>query len=138
MALQFDHGVIHNGHTNHYSFKMKGKEYVLQPMSPSQVIADKQASSHRGESSNRVTRQTESERHKTKSSDSMMSTKKHLVLLATKRDMREVCENPSSVLHFVLLCKDEAVKTNTSHNLPLVLSNLLQEFEDVFPNELPP
>ena len=35
---QFDRGVIHNGRTNHYSFKMKGKEYVLRPMSPSQVM----------------------------------------------------------------------------------------------------
>jgi hypothetical protein len=26
---QFDRGIIHNGRTNHYSFKMKGKEYVL-------------------------------------------------------------------------------------------------------------
>ena len=26
---QFDHGVIQNGRTNHYSFKMKGTEYVL-------------------------------------------------------------------------------------------------------------
>ena len=26
---QFDRGVIHNGRTNRYSFKMKGKEYVL-------------------------------------------------------------------------------------------------------------
>ena len=26
---QFDRGVIHNGRTNHYSFKMKGMEYML-------------------------------------------------------------------------------------------------------------
>ena len=26
---QFDRGVIHNGRTNHYSFKTKVKEYVL-------------------------------------------------------------------------------------------------------------
>src|SRR5215216_6699841 len=39
---QFDRGVIHNERTNHYSFKMKGKDYVLRPMSPSQVITDKQ------------------------------------------------------------------------------------------------
>ena len=52
--------------------------------------------------------------------------------------MREVCESPSSVMHYVLLCKDEAPKTNTSHNLPLVLSSLLQEFQEVFPDELPP
>ena len=40
-------------------------------------------------------------------------------------------------MHYVLVCKDEAPKTNTSHNLPLVLSSLLQEFQDVFPDELP-
>ena len=80
----------------------------------------------------------ESERHKPKLSASTMSDKKNLVLFATKSEMREVCENPSSVMHYVLLCKDEAPTTNTSHNLPLVLSSLLQEFQDVFPDELPP
>ena len=62
-----------------------------------------------------------------------MSDKKNLVLFSTKREMREVCENPSSVLHYFLLCKDEAPKTKNSHDLPLVLSSLLQEFQDVFP-----
>ena len=106
-------------------------------MLPSQVITDKQAT-HHGEKSERANHHKESERHKPKSSASTMSDKKNLVLFATKREMREVCENPSSVLHYVLLCKDEAPKTNTSHNLPLVLSSLLQEFQDVFPDELPP
>ena len=41
-------------------------------------------------------------------------------------------------MHYVLLCKDEVVRTNISRNLPLVLSSLLQEFKDVFPDELPP
>ena len=99
---QFDRGVIHNGRTNHYIFKMKGKEYVLRPMSPSQVIADKQTT-HRGENSERANHQKESERHKPNSSASMMSEKKNLVLSATKSEIREVCENPSSVLHHVLL-----------------------------------
>ena len=67
-----------------------------------------------------------------------MSDKKNLVLFATKREMREVCENPSSVLHYVLLCKDEVTQTNNSHDLPLVLSSLLPEFQDVFPDKLPP
>jgi hypothetical protein len=84
---QFDRGVIHNGRTNHYSFKMKGTEYVLQPMSPSQVIADKQASTHQGETSERVNHYKESERHKPKLSDSSPR-EKNLVLLATKREMR--------------------------------------------------
>ena len=105
-------------------------------MSPSQVITDKQTT-HHGENSERANHQKESECHKPKLSASM-SDKKNLVLFATKCEMREVCENPSSVMHYVLLCKDEAPKTNTSHNLPLVLSSLLQEFQDVFPDELPP
>ena len=117
---------------------MKGKEYVLRPMSPSQVIADKKAMNHHGENSERVSHPKGSESHKPKTSASTMSYKKNLVLFATKSEMREVCENPSSVMHYVLLCKDEAPKPNTSHNLPLVLSSLLQEFHDVFPDELPP
>ena len=91
---------------------MKGKEYVLRPMSPSQVIADKQAT-HHGENSERANHQKESERHKPKLSASRMSDKKNLVLFATKCEMREVCENPSSVLHYVLLCKDKAPKLTT-------------------------
>ena len=67
-----------------------------------------------------------------------MSEKKNLVLFATKSEIRGVCENPSSVIHYVLLCKDNATQANTSHALPLVLSSLLQEFQYVFPDELPP
>ena len=115
---------------------MKGKEYVLRPMSPSQVIADMQAT-HHGENSERASHQKESERHKPKLSASTMSDN-NLVLFATKSEMREVCENPSSVMHYVLLCKDEAPKAITSHDLPLVFSSLIQEFQDVFPDELPP
>ena len=86
---------------------MKGKEYVLRPMSPSQVIANKQAT-HHGENSERANHQKESEHHKPKLSASTMSDKKNLVLFATKSEIRGVCENPSSVLHYVLLCKDNA------------------------------
>ena len=33
--------------------------------------------------------------------------------------------------------QDGEAKTNTSHELPLVFQSLLQEFQDVFPDELP-
>ena len=49
-----------------------------------------------------------------------------------------MCENRSSVMHFVLVCKDGEPKTNTIHELPLVFQSLLQEFQVVFPDELPP
>ena len=94
-------------------------------MSLSQVIANKQASAHHGENSERVSHQKGSESHKPKMSASTMSDKKNLVLLATKQDMREVHENSSSVMQCVLLCNDEMARTNTSHHLTLVMSNLL-------------
>ena len=106
-------------------------------MSPSQVIADKQAT-HHGENSERPNHQKESGRHKAKLSDSTMSDKKYFVLFATTREMREVCGNPSSVMHYDLSCNDKEPKANTHHTIPLVLSSLLQEFHDVFPDELPP
>ena len=100
--LQFDRGVIHKGRTNHYSFKMKGKEFVLRPMSPSQVLADKQ-NTHHGENSERVSHQKESERHKPKLSASTMSDKKTLVLFATKREMRE-CVRTHQVSYTMSYC----------------------------------
>jgi len=50
---------------------------------------------------------------KPKMSVSVMSGHKD-VLLATKRDMREVSEHQSHVLHFVLLYKDEVILPNDS------------------------
>ena len=51
----------------------------------------------------------------------------------TPQEGEVVVENPSSVLHYVHVYKDNAPQTNTSHTLPLVLSCLLPEFQDVFP-----
>ena len=98
-------------------------------MSPSQVIADKQAT-HHGEKSEKVIHPKVSENHKPNLSASSPR-EKNLILFATKSEMREVCENPSSVMHFFLVCKDGEPKTNTSHELPLVFQSLLQEFQDV-------
>ena len=37
---QYDKGALHDGCTNMFSFKWNDKNYVLRPMTPSQVIAD--------------------------------------------------------------------------------------------------
>ncbi|KAK1663595.1 hypothetical protein QYE76_051754 [Lolium multiflorum] len=129
----------HDGYTNAYSFKVNDKTYILRPMTPSQVIADnakalaraKEAtitSELRGE---RVIHQKESERHKPYVSE-MKS-----VLLATKSEMREVHHNPSTTLHYVLICKGPSAETNDLTNIPSSLLSILKEFQDVFPDELP-
>ncbi|KAK1681406.1 hypothetical protein QYE76_042254 [Lolium multiflorum] len=136
---QYDKKANHDGYTNAYSFKVNDKTYILRPMTPSQVIADnakalaraKEAtitSELRGE---RVIHQKESERHKPYVSE-MKS-----VLLATKSEMREVHHNPSTTLHYVLICKGPSAETNDLTNIPSSLLSILKEFQDVFPDELP-
>ncbi|KAK1681414.1 hypothetical protein QYE76_042262 [Lolium multiflorum] len=136
---QFDKKAIHDGHTNAYTFKVKDKKFELRPMTPSQIIADNakalaRAQQHTHHSELRgegATHQKESERHKP-----YMSERKS-VLLATKSEWREVQENPSTILHFVLICKGPSSETNDLTNIPSSLLSLLKEFQDVFPDELP-
>ncbi|KAK1694555.1 hypothetical protein QYE76_011252 [Lolium multiflorum] len=136
---QFDKKAIHDGYSNAYTFTVKDKKFELRPMTPSQIIADnakalaraQQHSHHselRGEG---ATHQKESERHKP-----YMSERKS-VLLATKSEWREVQENPSTTLHYVLICKGPSSETNDLTNIPSSLLSLLKEFQDVFPDELP-
>ena len=61
----------------------------------------------------------ESESQKPKLSDSTMRDMSDIVLLATKIDLRDVSESPSTVLHYVLVCKDD-VYGRTLHNIFLL------------------
>ncbi|KAK1682132.1 hypothetical protein QYE76_042980 [Lolium multiflorum] len=136
---QFDKKAIHDGYSNAYTFKVKDKKFELRPMTPSQIIADnakalaraQQHSHHselRGEG---ATHQKESERHQPHMSE------RKSVLLATKSEWREVKDNPSTTLHYVLICKGPSSETNDLTNIPSSLLSLLKEFQDVFPDELP-
>ncbi|KAK1602101.1 hypothetical protein QYE76_017144 [Lolium multiflorum] len=136
---QFDKKAIHDGFSNAYTFKVKDKKFELRPMTPSQIIADNakalaraQHNTHhselRGEG---ATHQKESERH-----HPHMSERKS-VLLATKSEWREVKDNPSTTIHYVLICKGLSSETNDLTNIPSSLLSLLKEFQDVFPDELP-
>ena len=68
----------------------------------------------------------------------MRRTTNDTILLASKREVKEVRNNPSHILHFVLLYKDEVILPNDSPPLPPIIATILQEFADVFPDELPP
>ncbi|KAK1679241.1 hypothetical protein QYE76_040089 [Lolium multiflorum] len=132
---QFDKKAIHDGYSNAYTFKVKDKKFALRPMTPSQIIADNakalaraQHNIHhselRGEG---ATHQKESEHH-----HPHMSERKS-VLLATKSEWREVKDNPSTTIHYVLICKGLSSETNDLTNIPSSLFSLLKEFQDVFP-----
>ncbi|KAK1681425.1 hypothetical protein QYE76_042273 [Lolium multiflorum] len=136
---QFDKKAIHDGYSNAYTFKVKDKKFELRPMTPSQIIADNakalaRAQHHTHHSELRgegATHQKESEHH-----HPHMSERKS-VLLATKSEWREVKDNPSTTIHYVLICKGLSSETNDLTNIPSSLLSLLKEFQDVFPDELP-
>ena len=63
--------------------------------------------------------------------------KQRLVIMARKRDMRELRE-PNTPF-FVLLYKETLLAANDlPSTLPSVVFDLLQEYKDVFPKEVPP
>ena len=77
-----------------------------------------------------------SECYKPNSRDKRKEEGEHLVMLATKSELREVRNNPYQVL-FVLVNKDVLISPNDITSLPSVVADLLQDFEDVFPQETP-
>ena len=78
-----------------------------------------------------------SESHKPNSSGKKKSEgETSLVMLATKSDLREFREDPTLV-PLVLMCKGEILVSNDMTPLSIGVSNVLQEFGDVFPEEVP-
>jgi hypothetical protein len=61
---------------------------------------------------------------------------KSLVVLAPKSDLREFCEDPTAV-PLVLMCKGKILISNNMAPLSIGVSNVLQEFSDVSPEEVP-
>jgi len=63
--------------------------------------------------------------------------KEGLLVMARKGDLKELSE--PNAMFFVLLYKEKFLSTNDlSSTLPSVVFNVLQEYEDVFSDEVPP
>ena len=57
-------------------------------------------------------------------------------MMARKGDLKELSE--PNAMFFVLLYKENFLSTNDlSSTLPSIVFNVLQEYEDVFPDEVP-
>jgi len=142
---QYDRYTQHCGRTNQYTLDLKEKKFVLKPMTPQQIMAEhlqKQteispASEGREEQKKlSAIHNSVSECHKPNLRDKKKGEGEHLVMLATKSELREVRNNPDQVL-FVLMCKDILISPNDITSLPSVVSHLLQDYEDIFPKETP-
>ncbi|KAK1664988.1 hypothetical protein QYE76_053147 [Lolium multiflorum] len=130
----YDRSVQHNSRTNTYHLEFKGKKVNLQPMSPQQIVNESRQKTEvnledapidRRENCNAVSDITKSERVNS------------LVILATKEDMREFSEDPAA-MPLVLMYKGKILVSNDMTPVSLDVSHVLQEFSNVFPEEVPP
>ena len=136
---QYDRSSLHCGRTNQYTIKWKGKELILKPMTPQQILAkhlqkssDVRNESEKGEKKNSSAfHKSVSESHKPNMRDNKKREGENLVMLATKSEMRDVRKNPDQVL-IILVCKDTLLSANDLTSVPSVVARVLQEYEDVF------
>ncbi|XP_071916198.1 uncharacterized protein [Coffea arabica] len=138
---QYDKKTTHDGFTNKYSFLHHNKKMTLVPLTPQQVHEDQL----------RLQQKHERELSK-KSTDSKAITKapvemtsipgtsgrmeKRPNLLAKNREVRKLLLSKQVV--YILYCKEVILLSHEAlTDLPPEISSVLQEFEDVFPDEIP-
>nr|XP_034570750.1 uncharacterized protein LOC117835509 [Setaria viridis] len=142
---QYDRSSLHCGRTNQYTIKWKGKELILKPMTPQQILAEhlqknsivRNESGKEGEKKNSsALHKSVSESHKLNMRENKKQEGENLVMMTTKSEMRDVRKNPDQVL-IILVCKDTLLSANDLTSVPSVVAHVLQEYEDVFPEETP-
>jgi hypothetical protein len=100
-----------------------GQKITLQPMTPAQIV---QVEKERIAS--------ESKQVSAKTGNQHVTKLKNPVMFATKLDLAEIND-----VCYALVCKDALFLTDDIFStLPPSVTNLLQEYSDVFPTEIPP
>ena len=123
---EFDTDALHHGRTNQYTLMHKGKKIVLLPMSPAEIVKYEQDRMRIAKDKSKVEPEKQ-QGIKLKSP----------VLLATKTDLAEL--ELSNETCYALVCKHAFFSINDAAiALPPAVANLLQDYVDVFPPEIPP
>jgi hypothetical protein len=120
---EFDADAIHYGRTNTYTLMHNGKKITLVPMTPAEIV------------------KYEQDKAKQKGvigSETQEPIKlKQASFLATKMDLAKIADVTDAF--YALVCKRALFSLDdASVVLPPAVANLLQEYMDVFPSELPP
>jgi hypothetical protein len=123
--------VQHNGRANTNHLEFKGKKINLQPMSPQQIVNE----SHK--KTELKLEHPPPQDNVTVVSDITKSERvPNMLVFATKEDMREFSEDPTT-MPLVLMYKGEVLVSNDMQPVSLGVSTILQEFDDVFLEEVP-
>jgi transposase InsO family protein len=125
---QFDRDSTHHGRSNQFSFLHHDKKIVLHPMSPEAIVKDDLDRA----------RKLKSQEHAKPVIDKKNEiTLKGKCLLANKSAMNELIASTTDC--YALVCKDVLISLlDVQHSLPPAVANILQDYCDVFPSEIPP
>ena len=132
---QFDRDSMHHGRSNQYSFLYHDKNIVLHPMSPEAIMQDDVARAKKIKSEEHAKVENKN------NAKSIFDPKREITLkgkcmLATKSDIHELAA--SKIVVYALVCKDALISLHdVQHSLPPAIANILQEYADVFPSEVP-
>jgi hypothetical protein len=136
----YDRHVQHNGRANTYHLEYKGKKVNLHPMTPQQIVNESRQKIEvnlkdvpTDERENLVTMSDVNEPTNIITKSERVPS---LLMLATKEDIEEFRNDPTA-MPLVLMYKGEVLVSNNMTPISLGVSNVLQDFDDVFPEEVP-
>jgi hypothetical protein len=146
---QFDRKVTHDGFKHRYSFVKDSRTVTLVPLTPRQVYEDQvklkrenelkkncETESSKKEDEKESERKKESEKKKERVTNISEKQKKQVSFYAKASDVKSAFYANQTI--FVLLYKEACFNTNKlDESLLSVVVSLLQEYEDVFPNDVP-
>jgi hypothetical protein len=134
---EFDTDAIHYGRSNKYTLVHNGKKITLLPLTPNEIVQCDRAIAEtaRRESEIQHTSPVKHEQRAPSPSSNAIKLKSH-AMLATKSDL--AISTNVDVSSQALVCRQVlfSLKDITTP-LTRAITNLLQEFKDVFPAEIP-
>jgi hypothetical protein len=135
---EFDNDAIHHGRSNKYTLVHNGKKITLLPLTPNEIVQCDRAIAEtaRRESDIQHASSVKLEQRAPSSSSNAIKLKSR-AMLATKSDLA-VSTNVDVSFHALVYRQVLFSLEDITTLLPRAITNLLQEFKDVFPIEIPP
>jgi hypothetical protein len=135
---EFDTDAIHYGTSNKYTLMHNGKKITLLPLTSNEIVQCDRAIAETTRRESRIQHVSPVKHEQRAPSSSSNAIKlKSRAMLVTKSDL-VVCTNVDVSFH-ALVCRQVLFSLeDITTPLPRTITNLLQEFKDVFPAEIPP
>jgi hypothetical protein len=121
---EYDIDALHHGRSNKYTFMHKGKQITLLPLTPAEIVKPDRERLANDKNKTPVKSEIQHVTNQIKL--------KNPVMLATKSDLAEIRDD--ATICYALVRRDALFSLdNSPGTLPSTVTNLLQEYADVFP-----